>query len=90
MNMHDYHLPEWSNVEEQPMVNWISAVMRFKNRPNWMKTLYPKRETNSNMFEERMSAMIPDRFLLGKRGNIVEECCRRGCTYEYLLKNYCA
>ncbi|XP_065080269.1 probable insulin-like peptide 2 [Ochlerotatus camptorhynchus] len=46
---------------------------------------------DSHMFAmEKFNEFIPDRFMLDKRNGIVEECCKRGCTYEYLIKNYCA
>nr|XP_029732224.1 uncharacterized protein LOC115268336 isoform X1 [Aedes albopictus] len=90
--------PDWPNVQDQSIDSRIYTVITLKDKPNWMKQFYPKHDTQNTVFDGDndygfSDEIISDRFMLGKRGmrrGIVEECCRAGCTYEYLYQNYCA
>lgn len=91
--MNDYNSlltsQDWQYTVEQPNASHMTAVEKFKHIPRWMKALFPKYDTKDIVEEDYFNEYIPDRFMLRKRDGIVEECCKRGCTYEYLIMNYC-
>lgn len=59
---------------------WMRAFYRIKDGANYDKT---KSRVADNDDES-----APDDFQLGKRG-VVDDCCYKPCTLQYLLKNYC-
>lgn len=93
MTMNDYNAPDLTNFEDQSAINRVYNVVNLKDKPIWMKLFYSKHDPMALNDLDYVNEIIPDRFMLGKRRpgkGIVEECCRKGCTYEYLMLNYCA
>lgn len=58
----------------------MRALFRIKDDANYDKTKVVVDGTDS--------LSNPDGFQLGKRG-VVDDCCYKPCTLQYLLKNYC-
>lgn len=75
-----------------PIVGERGMVGMINSKPNWMRALFSAKDgITAGMGDDSTDftgLMVPDRFQLGKRG-VVDDCCRRACSLEYLLLNYC-
>ncbi|XP_019531445.3 uncharacterized protein LOC109403160 [Aedes albopictus] len=81
-------------IDDQPhVVESLHSVPGFKTEPKWMRALFRIKD-DANYDKTKVvvdgtdSLSNSDGFQLGKRG-VVDDCCYKPCTLQYLLKNYC-
>ncbi|XP_065080278.1 uncharacterized protein LOC135703103 [Ochlerotatus camptorhynchus] len=83
-NYREILFPKVPFVGERGMVGMINS------KPNWMRAIFAaKGGITAAMGDDFTDLMVPDRFQMEKRG-VVNDCCYRVCSLEYLLSNYCS
>ncbi|XP_062559203.1 uncharacterized protein LOC134223997 [Armigeres subalbatus] len=85
------HPPE---IDDQPFDDQTFRSMEnMKHKIKWMKALFRIKDdpisANEKPDVDDVNAFsMHDRFELRKRG-VVDDCCYKSCTLQYLLTNYC-